>query len=328
MATITTSETTVHPLRAAIDALETELEAATEAHDALCDDDSVTAEDAIYIAASEHIELAQEWLDAAREELAGSDCPRDWALTEKGYEYDTITAESAEEALEEARSNVDRSNYNDAEGTLYIDIRVDCEESGESETGTVTLEAEEPECSHDDGHDWQSPYSLLGGLKENPGVWGHGGGVIIREVCLRCGCEKVTDTWAQRRDTGEQGLTEVSYETEKHEVTRFKICDLVSEVRGAGCSEAREAAAWLLFGVRSILAGDGYNTIPDCTEHHARIEEALAFVERAYRAVSRENERRAVRLAIRFAAFGNSAETQIAEAVISAILGQISRKAA
>lgn len=43
-------------------------------------------------------------------------------------------------------------------------------------------------------HEWQSP-QWLGGVKENPGVWGHGGGVIVHEVC-ECGARKITDTWA------------------------------------------------------------------------------------------------------------------------------------
>ena len=40
---------------------------------------------------------------------------------------------------------------------------------------------------------------------------GHGGGVIIREVCAHCGAYQVTDTWAERSDTGEQGLRSVKY---------------------------------------------------------------------------------------------------------------------
>ena len=32
------------------------------------------------------------------------------------------------------------------------------------------------------------------------------------EVCRHCGCKRTTDTWAQNRETGEQGLREVSYE--------------------------------------------------------------------------------------------------------------------
>jgi hypothetical protein len=74
---------------------------------------------------------------------------------------------------------------------------------------TTTIDPDEPDCTGD-GHDWQSP-EMLGGLSENPGVVGHGGGVIVTEVCAHCGRYRTTDTWAQNRSTGEQGLTSVEY---------------------------------------------------------------------------------------------------------------------
>lgn len=40
----------------------------------------------------------------------------------------------------------------------------------------------------------------------------HGGGVVVREVCAVCGCYRETDSWAQRPDTGEQGLKSIAYE--------------------------------------------------------------------------------------------------------------------
>jgi hypothetical protein len=71
--------------------------------------------------------------------------------------------------------------------------------------------ANQPACVDGEDHDWQSPIEIVGGIKENPGVWGHGGGVTIQEVCLRCGCGKCTDTWAQDPETGEQGLRSIKY---------------------------------------------------------------------------------------------------------------------
>lgn len=136
-----------------------------------------------------------------------------WDLYEEGECYRTITAETADEAIEIAKDNVDRSNYSDAEGTIWIDVLARNLVTGEEECATVQLDEDEPECSEGKGeHDWRRPYSVLGGLKENPGVWGNGGGVIIKECCAHCGMYRTTDTWAQRPDTGEQGLTSVSYE--------------------------------------------------------------------------------------------------------------------
>jgi hypothetical protein len=72
------------------------------------------------------------------------------------------------------------------------------------------VDPEEPDCSAAD-HDWCSPIEVVGGIDSNPGVWGHGGGVKITEVCRHCGGYRITDTWAQRQDTGEQGLESVEY---------------------------------------------------------------------------------------------------------------------
>ena len=62
-----------------------------------------------------------------------------------------------------------------------------------------------PDCSDGDpdSHDWQSPYSVLGGCKENPGVWGsQHGGVWYKEICKHCGLYRITDTGATDSSNG------------------------------------------------------------------------------------------------------------------------------
>lgn len=166
-------------------------------------------------------------VELARERLAESDEPRAWTLREEGYDYcrDSIHT-SVEDALETARGNVERGNYSDAEGTIWIDVSVHCEATGESQSTTVQLDEDEPGCADGEEHEWESPHEIVKGIAENPGVWGKGGGAIIHEVCLRCGCARITDTWAQRRDTGEQGLTSVSYDRELYS-------DEIAEYRAA-----------------------------------------------------------------------------------------------
>jgi len=204
----------MHPLRAAVEVAEADYRLAQEALETIQEDLSGEDNNEALAAAEEKLDAADTVLDAAREALVDSDCPREWELREDGHEYATETASSAAVALAMARENVDRGNYNDTEGTIWIDVNVSCKETGESESDTVQLDEDEPDCESDGGvHNWQSPIELVGGIKENPGCWGHGGGVIITEVCMHCGCKKTTDTWAQRPDTGEQGLTSVSYET-------------------------------------------------------------------------------------------------------------------
>lgn len=71
---------------------------------------------------------------------------------------------------------------------------------------TVQIDPDEPPCSDERGHDWCQQ-----------DVTGHGGGVVVREQCKHCELQRWTDTWAQRPDTGEQGLTSVSYERDERE---------------------------------------------------------------------------------------------------------------
>lgn len=76
----------------------------------------------------------------------------------------------------------------------------------------ITIDPKEPDCLSGMEHDWRSPYSVVGGLKENPGVFGNGGGVISKECCAHCGKYKISDSWAEDPSDGQQGLDSVSYE--------------------------------------------------------------------------------------------------------------------
>lgn len=135
--------------------------------------------------------------------------------TDDGNAEIEIECDTPEQA---AREYVDGGDWGDRDETIWIRVWVwaDGEDRSDAEPHTITLEAEEPDCTDGQQHDWQSPVEIVGGIKENPGVWGNGGGVKIHECCMHCGCERVTDTWAQNHDTGEQGLTSVRYEPGKY----------------------------------------------------------------------------------------------------------------
>ena len=123
-----------------------------------------------------------------------------------------IEAETFEDACSQASDWVQQGDYSDIESTVWVDCFISTEDDEVEETITVAIDPEEPECSEEYlDHDFQSPYDILGGCKENPGVYGSGGGVAYTEVCMNCGCGKHVNTWAQRHDTGEQGLTSVRY---------------------------------------------------------------------------------------------------------------------
>jgi hypothetical protein len=129
-----------------------------------------------------------------------------------GESVEIIEASSLDDARAQAEAWVRRGDWNSAEETFWVRAHIFDEEGERVDSVHVAIDPSEPACSGYGDHDWRAPHALVGGLKENPGVHGHGGGVVIAEVCVRCGCKRTTDTWAQDRSTGEQGLTSVSYE--------------------------------------------------------------------------------------------------------------------
>lgn len=299
----------------ALEAAQAELEAAEAAYESMESPDEESAEywRTRLVAARARINAAQQTVESAREALAESDEPRTWILREEGYDYAETVASSADEALDEARSNVDRSNYS-GEGTIWIDFSVRCELTGEESSGTECLDEDEPECEDGAEHDWRSPHEIVGGCKDNPGVWGNGGGVIIHECCMRCGCARITDTWAQRRDTGEQGLTSVSYEAGKYAAEIPTRED--TEVAELDCEELRAGAAYVLAEIRepydqhrrpSGRAGERAQEVVDL------LREVESAAPRRHQAVER-----ACRLALRLTA-RDDGERRAAKLIIAAL---------
>ena len=117
---------------------------------------------------------------------------------------ETVEADSMEDALEQAREWLLGVEWGTSQGTIRVSATV-TGPHGEEREAAVTIDPEEPECPEGDEHDWQRPHELVGGLEENPGVWGHGGGITSIDVCMRCGLRKLVDTWA---DDGHGGHME------------------------------------------------------------------------------------------------------------------------
>lgn len=136
----------------------------------------------------------------------------DFTLRDENGDKQEIAASSLDEAREQAKAWVLGGNWNEPESTIWVRVRIEDEGGEDVDRVTVAINPIEPTCPGYAEHDWSSPYEIVGGVKENPGVHGHGGGVIITEVCMQCGCKRTTDTWAQDRSTGEQGLESVEYE--------------------------------------------------------------------------------------------------------------------
>src|SRR4051794_12299251 len=129
-----------------------------------------------------------------------------------------IIVDSLEDARTAARNWAAEGSRPESSTAWAHAILVATEDDGKQNTYgiTATIDPKEPECLDGEDHDWQSPIRLVGGIEANPGVFGHGGGVIISQVCMRCGCGKLTDTWARDPGTRRQGLTSVTYEKGKY----------------------------------------------------------------------------------------------------------------
>lgn len=129
-----------------------------------------------------------------------------------------IIADSLEDAMTAARDWAAAGSKAESSTAWAHAILVATDDYGKQKTYriTATIDPKEPQCLDGEDHDWQSPIRLVGGIKANPGVFGHGGGVIIARVCMRCGCGKLTDTWAQDPGTRRLGLTAVTYAQGKY----------------------------------------------------------------------------------------------------------------
>jgi hypothetical protein len=99
----------------------------------------------------------------------------------------------------------------------------------------VRIDPQEPRCTEAE-HNWQSPHEIVGGIEENPGVWGHGGGIVIHEVCMHCACGRVRDTWADDGRGGHMESESVRYERGKYadEVERYGLRHIEWEATGEG----------------------------------------------------------------------------------------------
>jgi hypothetical protein len=125
-----------------------------------------------------------------------------------------VDAETPRKAAVAAAKN-EVSHYSDRPtATVWVRVIV------EGDLWEIAIHPKSPPCEGA-SHKWESPHSVLGGLRENPGVWGNGGGVIIRECCAHCGAFRETDTWATDPATGEQGLTSVAYADPTEESLRW-----------------------------------------------------------------------------------------------------------
>ena len=127
-----------------------------------------------------------------------------WRVSD-GHDTIELEAASAQAAAEEFAEG-----WEPERATWWLTVSVWRLQDGEvvdQQDIKVPIHPAEPRCV-EPTHDWQPG---PGGLEEDPGVFGHGGGVVIITQCRHCGLERREDTWAQDPATGEQGLRSIAY---------------------------------------------------------------------------------------------------------------------
>lgn len=106
---------------------------------------------------------------------------------------ETVDAASLEEAKEKAQEWLATGDYGDQED--YCHATIADEDGNETVVELVVGGPPEPPCVSGNHHEWESPYELVGGIRENPGVWGLDCGQLkILEVCCNCGRYRQTIT--------------------------------------------------------------------------------------------------------------------------------------
>jgi hypothetical protein len=125
-----------------------------------------------------------------------------YTLRDDAGSEEEIEAGSLSEARNAARNWVRGGDWNAPTSTIWVDVRIDDEDGDAVDRITVSVDPAEPKCEDHEDHEWKEI-----------GLQGHGGGVVYRERCAHgCGWERVIDTWAQRPDTGEEGLRSIAYD--------------------------------------------------------------------------------------------------------------------
>ena len=136
----------------------------------------------------------------------------------------TLEAASWDEAMKSAASYMDEGDWNadecgtqqigytvyrlpagsDAElgDNNWIDRDVLYELDCPSKTAVHVQQPTEPDCTETE-HDFIATKQDDGGLEANPGVFGHGGSVVIKDHCRHCGLPRTTDHWDDVEDTND-----------------------------------------------------------------------------------------------------------------------------
>ena len=134
---------------------------------------------------------------------------RRYTIGEESGATDTIEAASLDEALQAAKDWAADGDYDEQ---CMVEVWAEEDETGKRVYDDVMAgpQPEEPECTSDE-HEWEAIHSLVGGMRENPGVWSLGGTrMSFDHVCIHCGHYRRVEHAGWQRNPGELSV-KVSY---------------------------------------------------------------------------------------------------------------------
>ena len=155
-----------------------------------------------------------------------------YVYCEEDYRQE-LEAKTLEDAIKESIDMIELDDsFDNSDRALFVNYSIrTMEEDSDDEIDeypqTYVLDQQEPKCNCSDGHIWVKPLEVVGGIDSNPGVRGHGGGVIETELCLNCGKYRITDTFAYNPLNGEQGFTTIEYsDADRNSIAYLIVRDL------------------------------------------------------------------------------------------------------
>lgn len=134
-------------------------------------------------------------------EFVSFDVPEGFYRCDDGSGEQDIEADSAQEAAEQYARECD---YEIDRRSIFVVVNTEDFE-GDTDSFTVVLDPEEPECEEGYTHDWR-----------RTAVQGNGGGTLTSEECRWCGAQRTSNTWATNPSDGTQGHRTIEY-AEPHE---------------------------------------------------------------------------------------------------------------
>lgn len=171
------------------------------------------------------LEAARDALTVGEQEVSMDPC--DGVVAQLKSAHDGSDVSLVESWATESESDAD-CIYSVTGQLVDGEIDRDATDAGQENDCSGSHSDEEPECAEgggedEGGHAWVSPHELVGGCKENPGVFGGSGtSMTIIHVCALCGCKRTERHAGSQRNPGEPDSV-VEYEDPEEETKEWMV---------------------------------------------------------------------------------------------------------